>query len=205
MSPPLFTQDDAWTGGFYELAIEVGPRSDARLERLLHAVWNEPTLEGCYLDREREPDDQKKVAASLDRMAEQGHLRGIATLPNTMRVPCGTVAIREEDGSDWLDFYLPLGALSSLDSRVGGFPFEEGSDSRAWREPIDCWLAEVARRAFELVPFTLGLIGFEVSGRCYGKDVNESGVPDPREISYLHASEGALAVYATNRWHTGPA
>jgi hypothetical protein len=31
--------DYNWTDGFYELAIELGPRDDARLERGLASIW----------------------------------------------------------------------------------------------------------------------------------------------------------------------
>lgn len=200
----LFTADDAWTGGFYELAIEVGPRSNARLERLLEAIWSEATLDGCYVDRTREPSDQTPLTASLSLLTERRHLLGVATLPSGLRVPCGTVAIREEDGSDWLDLYLPVGALSGLDKRVGGFPFEEGTGSRLWREPMDRWLADVAERAFEHVDFSLALIGFEVSGAAHARDLREHGVPEQRGVCYLLVSEGKLALHSTNRWYTGP-
>ena len=51
---PLFTPDGAWFGGFYELALEVGARSDDRLRAALAAVWSHPDLDGCYIDRGRE-------------------------------------------------------------------------------------------------------------------------------------------------------
>jgi hypothetical protein len=39
MAERLFTADDAWSGGFYELALELGPRSDDRLRAALVALW----------------------------------------------------------------------------------------------------------------------------------------------------------------------
>jgi hypothetical protein len=36
--------------------------------------------------------------------------------------------------------------------------------SREWREPIDCWLADVGAASFATVPFRHAVIGFEASG-----------------------------------------
>jgi len=58
MDEQLFRADDAWFGGFYELAIEVGPRSDDRLGAALSTLWKYPNLRGCFLDRSREPSDR---------------------------------------------------------------------------------------------------------------------------------------------------
>jgi hypothetical protein len=60
MGEKLFTADEAWNGGFYELALEVGARSDDRLRAALKALWSHPDLDGCYLDRGREPSDQPR-------------------------------------------------------------------------------------------------------------------------------------------------
>lgn len=41
--------DDAenWRGGFYELAIELGPPDDRRLGDALQVVWAEAPVDGC--------------------------------------------------------------------------------------------------------------------------------------------------------------
>jgi hypothetical protein len=40
-----FTAPDAWTGGFYELVLRLGPRSDARLLDALRAIWAHPDFD----------------------------------------------------------------------------------------------------------------------------------------------------------------
>lgn len=87
-------------------------------------------------------------------------------MPNGNRVVCGCTAVREDDGADWLDFLLPLGALGRANPQVGAFPFGDdgGEASLAWRHPIDPWLASIGARVYERVAFELGLIGFEASG-----------------------------------------
>src|SRR5690242_10116496 len=59
---PLFTDHDAWCGGYYELALELGPRSDVGLRTALKALWGHRDLDGCFLDRNREPGDQDRVS-----------------------------------------------------------------------------------------------------------------------------------------------
>src|SRR5262245_29820054 len=104
MADRLFTRDDAWYGGFFELALEVGPRSDDRLRAALAALWSHTDLDGCYDDHLREPSDQPRVQP---RLGESGsHLHGVARLPNGAHVACGSCLIREDEGPDWLVFYL---------------------------------------------------------------------------------------------------
>lgn len=46
-TPHAFGAAENWAGGSYDLAIEVGPRSDARLQRVLTAVWSAAGVQGC--------------------------------------------------------------------------------------------------------------------------------------------------------------
>lgn len=100
---------------------------------------------------------------TVEALVTHGHLHGIVNTP-LGRTVCCAVAVREDSGTDWLDFCLPVGALSELDQRVGGFPFEEGGESAAlpWRKPLDDWLATVAGRVYDAARFRLALIGYVV-------------------------------------------
>src|SRR5437879_6075687 len=96
-----FTAPDTWHGGFYELAMQYGPHADHSLKAGLRAIWQRPDLEGCYLRSDVEPSQQQRVAPSLAVQLSNGHVRGIAILPNGHRVACGTVVVREAEGDDW--------------------------------------------------------------------------------------------------------
>ncbi|MGD9644563.1 MAG: hypothetical protein AB7U73_02555 [Pirellulales bacterium] len=192
MGKGLFTSADAWLGGFYEISCEVCPRSDERLRAALLALWTHPDLDGCYEDRNREPADQSRV--SPDRL-EGGHLLGIARLPNRSRLPCGTCLIREDDGSDWLVFYLPMGSLSKV-YPAGGFPFGSEDDwPGPWRFEVEDWLASVGQWVARSASFELGLIGFEVSGDVYAADIAAQGIPATRYMGYLWPSGGSMQYY----------
>ncbi|WP_018350411.1 hypothetical protein [Longispora albida] len=193
-----FTITDNWAGGFYELALELGDRSDERLERALRSAWAVAGVEGCFADRSAEPDAQHPVACTLASLNEHGHLHGIVQLPNGAKTVCGVVAIREDDGPDWLDFYLPLGALGHADPRVNtylpGDPSDTAAGSFAWRRPIDDWLAEVGAGVYTAVGYQLGLIGWEVSGDTYAADL--TGDPAPCQgMGYLVPRHGKVRYF----------
>lgn len=186
-----FTNPNTWFGGYYELALEIGGRSDKCLLNALATLWNHPSLEGVYLEREKEPDEQQHVPISpslLDRM----HLQGLAKLPDGHKVACGSCVIREDAGINWLDFYLPMGALESAYD-VGGYPFDEaGVAHQKWQVPVDEWLKEIGLYIFSAVPFSLGLIGFEVSGMAYSAQIEKDGIPGERHFAYLWNNKGEL-------------
>lgn len=174
----------------------MGGREDARLDAAARCVWGDAHLVGPYADRDREPGNQERVDGALVASLQLGHLRGLAAPLSGARVVCGMVNIREEGegGSDWLDFYLPLGALGRADPRVGAFPFGAvGTGSLVWRAPIDAWLVSVAARVFAAVPFAYALIGFEVSGESPPPaDATERHVglltPDGGGLRYIPAN-----------------
>lgn len=198
----LFTDKDSWTGGFYELAIEVGERSNSRLQAALRTVWEYPALQGCWLNRNIEPLPSLRVSPAL---SDDGpaHFQGIATLPNGRRTACGTCVIRESTDEsvrniDWLDFYIPMGSLARAYA-VGGFPFGV-ADSGSWRQPLDEWLVRLGQHVFTRVPYQLALVGHEVSGETYSDELAAVGLPSDRWIGYLRPTDGKLEWYPPSRY-----
>lgn len=198
--PTMFTDHANWTGGFYELAIEIGDTSDERLQLALSALWRAAGIEGCYRSRDREPGEQDEIACTVQSLAEFGFLRGTVRLPSGHRIVCGCVAVREENGPDWLDFYLPLGALTRVYQRIGGFPFDQnsGQASLAWRRTLDDWLAAIGTDIFHEVDFQLGLIGFEMSGSTYSHQLNGTA-PAERWGGHLLPTDGSLRYEPANQ------
>jgi len=201
----LFTAADTWNGGFYELAIELGPRlgprSDERLRTALETIWQYDGLDGCYEDEHVEPLHQTRLPPTI----EKTKLLGVATLPDRRQAACGTVIVREDDftgrddGSDWVVLFLPMGALDSV-YNVGAYPFEDGKDFRTWRKPLDDWLARVAAAVFAAVLFPLALIGHEVSGTTYAAEISNTGLPAERWVGYLWQEGEHLAWYPPTQY-----
>lgn len=161
-SSASFLAPDAWRGGWYELAIKLGPRSDDRLLQTARWVWSRSDLNGPYGFSDVEPTRQDRVPVDLDGVER---LYGVAHIPGWIPAVCSSVVIREEGGADWFDLGLPLGALGAADDRVGGYPFDDGAETGSdWTASLDDWLAEIALGLREYVPFEIAMIGFEVSG-----------------------------------------
>jgi hypothetical protein len=189
-----FTDTNVWLGGFYELAIEVGPRSNERLFAALTAVWSNPNLDGVYLDDDTEPWQQTRQTITAESLRVD-HLHGLARLPNEATIACGTCLIREDDGPDWLILYLPMGALGAAYS-VGGYPFEPSAEtSRPWREILDAWLAGIGVAVYNRVQYRLALIGFEVSGEAYADELMRTGIPTQRNMGYLWPDGDTVTFY----------
>jgi hypothetical protein len=191
---------DNWVGGFYELALELGPADDERLDAAIRAVCTHTGVVGWYALGDRRPVAEERLACTWESMARHGQLRGIVQLPSGEQVVCGLVVVREEGGSyepDWLDFYIPLGALGRIDSRVGGYPFGDFAESLEWRRQLDDWLADLGRRVYANVPYRLGLVGVEVSGEMYADEL-ASGVPTSRANGLLIPEGKEIGYYAAS-------
>lgn len=187
---------DAWTGGFYELAVQLGKPDDGRLEAAMGALARAAGAEGPW-QVQWDPDlfaPASWTVADLDRC---GHLRGLVMLPDGQRAICSVIRVREQDGDDWLDLCLPLEALGQLDARVGGYPFgpDGGPVSLAWRRPVDDWLTGIARQVARACPFRMAAIGFEVSGSIRAEDLADA-VRGDRAYALLLADGTCLAATA---------
>ena len=163
-------------------------------------IWRAADIEGCYHSRDREPGEQNEIACTVASLTEFPHLRGTVRLPSGHRIVCGCVAVRENNGPDWLDFYLPMEALARVDRRIGGFPFDHnsGQASLAWRRTLDDWLAAIGSDIFREVDFQLGLIGFEMSGNTYSHQLNGTA-PAERWAGHLLPTDGSLRYEPANQ------
>jgi hypothetical protein len=191
--------EENWHGGSYDLALQFGPRDDARLEAGVASLWRSAGVSGCFA-AERQPLRHLPVDLSLQALETHGHVRGTVRLPGGQDVVCGMIATRFDDGDDWLSLYIPLGALGLTDDRVGPFPFGEpgGPVSLAWRLPLDRWLADVATQVYPRSPFRLGLVGFDAAGELDANDL-ATGVPDELYFGLVLPGRDGVAYIEANR------
>jgi len=189
----ILTKPDAWTGGLYEMSIPLGSRNDNRLTRALEAIWKFPDIEGCYLERTREPQDQARVGVPADL---EMTLYGIARIPGKEPFACATHVVRFDGGEDWLSLSLPLGSLATV-MPVGAFPLDQGGD-KEWRPKLDEWLCGIARHVFKAVMFRFALIGWEPDEEV-AAGFSRVGVPDERWVGYLLPGPKGLRWFPPNR------
>ena len=103
----------------------------------------------------------------------------------------------DESGIDWLDFYIPLGALETIYEVA--YPYDKSW--RVWAQPLDHWFADIGRWIHQEVPFQLGLIGEEVSGFTYASELATAGIPSDRMLPLLVPNDrGELDWYPATDW-----
>jgi hypothetical protein len=192
MTNPACFRETNWSGGFYELATEVGSSDDDWLQTALSALWTAAEVQGCFGQSDREPGEQDSVPCSVGSLIEFGDLHGQVRLPTGQLVVCGCVAIRGGDeSSDWLDFYVPVETLDEAGVAYGdGQPFFRSA-------VMDDWLAGIGPEAFKSAPFSLGVVGFEVSG-CTDASTLAGKLPQARDIGYLLPQGDVLHYGAAN-------
>ena len=194
--PPQLCERDAWTGGFYELAMQLGERDDVRLQVAVGVLARRAGITGPW-HVQWQPDRVRPVSwSSADLVA--GQLRGQAQLPGGQQVICAVAAVREDRGDDWLDLCIPLEALGRGDARIGGFPFEpDGGASLSWRRPIDDWLARLADEIRQETGFRHAVIGFEVSGSVRAETLTDQ--PEDRPYALVIWVSKELSPHSVTR------
>ena len=198
----LFTPQEVWNGGHYEMVIL--PRTNCREEvyTLLKGLWSCPCLDGCYPRRDCEPPTQARVQPCATDGNE--HLYGLATLPNGKVVACGSFATDyagEADslGGYWASFYLPLGALSTA-YPVGAYPFGPMDRISEWKLPVDSLLVEIANWVHARSLIRLALVGFEMNvAAVTPMSIQANGIPKERGEGILWDDGSGLKWYPATR------
>ena len=185
----LFTQSDAWYGGFFELTFELPLETKSLANVILEKLWSTPSLNGCYLKKDIEPEQQEKL--SPIEFQNDGHWYGAANLPNGKQSCCGSFLMDYENDGCWITFYIPIGSLSNA-YNTGSYPFNSGTqDVFNWMTEINDWLVNIARQVYPLSKFELGIIGFEVDLFEIKKKLVK-GIPDKRWDGLLVPREDQL-------------
>jgi hypothetical protein len=206
---PIMSDDEAWSGGHYELLLDVGGGTPVPglVAEVSAALWTHPDLDGPCPSRDLEPPEQ----IQLKKVPGQGrHCYGVATTPTGVRVACGmyetsSVPEFQPDGEpyppDVVNLYLPLESLSRAWPTIGGFPFQPGQDTRPWQEPLDDWLAGIAAHVFARVGFRLAVTDFELDAdydewRSWTPDT----VPADRRVDLLLPAGDELRRFRRTHW-----
>ena len=154
----IFTHDDRWAGGNYELAVAVVSR-----ELLAHAaarVWAHPRVVGPFERFDVEPDAQRLASARVtfdadDEVGPAWARYGVAKLCDDRRMPCelflSTLGFCE------LAIGFPQGAL---DEDYGP---EEEPDDPPWLPVATEWLEDMRAWLEAAVPLRIAAVGEEVS------------------------------------------
>jgi hypothetical protein len=197
----LFTAEDVWKGGFYELFILPRTNSHEEVCALLKALWSFPFLDGCYPHRDCEPATQTRVQPC--ETEGNGHVYGLATLPNGKIIACGAYAtdyaLADSPAAYRASFYLTMGALS-MAYPVGAYPFGPMDRVAEWKAQVDSFLVEIANWVHARSPIRLALVGFEVNvAAVTPASIQANGIPKERDEGILWDDGSGLKWYPATR------
>jgi hypothetical protein len=103
--PSAFRVEDNWRGGYYELAIELAPGDDARLQAVLDAVWTAANVQGCFACTDREPHEQDPVPRTVAALTDEPVLDGRPQRRHGLRVPWAELRVSADNPCQNVDRY----------------------------------------------------------------------------------------------------
>jgi hypothetical protein len=168
------------------------------------ALWANPCLDGPYPRRDLEPGRQARSEPGT------GDCYGTAILPHGIAVACASWTLSSLPGllpdgepypPDLLEFCVPLGSLCRAWPQIGGFPFQQGQDTRPWQEPLEDWLAGIAADTYTRARFRLAVIDFELDADYeLWRSWTRGTVPAERRVGLLLAAGGELNYLQRTIW-----
>jgi hypothetical protein len=152
---------EGWIGSFYELVLEYPPLSLSSRERgnLARAIWAAPELEGVV--GEREAFGQRWHDVSTLAMESGQHHLGLMRLAPDRVIGCsgGFIEI-----TDLLQYVLCIPTFQLELHYPVAYPIDpNNSAANPWMRYVNNVFANIARRAFDAMPFRLGSMGEEAS------------------------------------------
>jgi len=171
--PSDLNDEENWTGGFYELAFELGPTEDSRLERALLALWREAAVVGCFAAVTHRPALHTPVPLALDSLVTHAP----PSIWNAMRPETSTCR--------WWSSHIsvPTNGLRSVDQRQPGSRTARpiASESRSTNAPIPCGNGRVSSgrsRLFQRIPRPRNSLGRRVPVTIHRLYRADRGLPD---------------------------
>ena len=190
----LFTSDDPWSGGFFELCMQFERLTPGLQFRAQAALWDHHSLQGPYLSGDIDPSAQPRVEPAM--VADVGY--GVATTPNETHVACTSFWLEVVDEGAWLIFAVPMQSLGRA-YPVGAYPFDDGVPL-GWRETVMHWFRHIASTVHSHVPIDLGLVGWEADDLdLTAAAIRTAGIPSARYDGILIPESGQLRWYPPNR------
>ncbi len=171
--------------------------SNIFIDEVLLNLWAIPVLNGCFLRIDTEPDKQEKY--SPGEIDHQGHMYGVASLPNGKRSCCGSYWADFENNGCWLSLYIPIGSLASAYD-MGAYPFQANEPGTSnWIVEINNWFVNIAKKIHPIAKFEIGIIGFEVDFFDVEK-ILATGIPSERWVGFLVVKNNQLEWFPPTRY-----
>ena len=205
MTPRSTVENAGWTGGHYQLDMELPDGRDATVRPVLSALWGAVPVRGCFGESS---SGAGEVPCTAEALRGAGRLLGAVRYPPNgahagTEIACGCRIVSAGfDAADpaVLRLYVPMAELRRAEPRIDGFPFDprSGPASLEWRAPLDTWLAGAAAQVFAQAPFAAAAIGFEVE-RTPGEEAARARAGGERPHALLVPEDGGLRRFPATR------
>jgi hypothetical protein len=155
-------------GGFYELAIQVCPSANNEpAKQYTNYIWSLENVVG--------PFDVNNNPITIDIQNIQHN--GILSL-GSYNIPFLTYNIREDEpvetGFNWFDICFFTAAIE----KVFGAEYETWTEKPKVPVELEKFFVSVVKKLYEIYPFKLAILGFEVSGMYYLDNLNTELIAD---------------------------
>ena len=160
-SKEIFLDKDLRCGGFYELAIQVCPSIDNDpIQLYTDFIWSLKEVSGPF------DEDYKIIKTDIENIEHRGLIR----LEN-FDIPFMTYNIREtepiETGFNWFDICFYTAAIE----HVFGSEYQTWTENPNVPKQLTDFFTKTLKDLFNLFPFELAILDFEVSGQYYLDDL----------------------------------
>jgi len=156
----LLFDKEARCGGFYELCIQVCPSIDnSPITLYTDFLWTQSNIEGPF-------EETWNGYTNSKLEYENAINNGVLTL-DKYSIPFLTYNVREESpietGFNWFDICFYEETLNKV-FKVENIFAEENS---YYKKVIDTYLTKLMKDFYQVYPFQLAMIDFEISGQYY--------------------------------------
>ncbi|MCU0436004.1 MAG: hypothetical protein MUC87_21275 [Bacteroidia bacterium] len=182
------------TGGFYELAIQVCPSADSEpVKQYTDYIWS--------LDNVAGPFDVNSNPIPID-ILNISH-DGILNL-GSYSIPFLTYNIREdqpvETGFNLFDICFYTSAIEN----VFGAEYQTWTENPKVPSELEKFFATIVKKLYEIYPFQLAILGFEVSGMYYLNDLKTELIPDCETSRFFVGQDNYELISIANRKFVTP-
>lgn len=185
----IFLDNNLKVGGFYELAIQVcSSLENNPIKLYTEFIWSLKNVEG--------PFDKSFKLIEVD--VENVQHNGMLNLEN-YNIPFLTYNIREDEpietGYNWFDICFYTAAIE----KVFGSEYQTWSDNPNVPKELADFLHKVLKQLYEIYPFQLAIIDFEVSGQYYFDNLKKSVINNWSNASFYVGDSLYESIMLENR------
>ena len=188
-SKDLFLDKEIRLGGFYELAIQVcSSVENDPIKKYTDFIWTLDNVQGPF------DDNYNKIKTDIEIFSNNGLIK-----IDNFELPFLTYNVREtepiETGFNWFDICFYTAAIE----KVFGSEYQTWVEKPKSPKQLDYFFLTTVKKLFEIYPFKLAILGYEVSGQYYFDNLMQEFEYDSTPTKFFIGQKNLELVAAKNR------